>query len=119
MGLVYAEGKVQGPNGEETINFLVDSGAKYSLLPEKVWKKLGIRAVRSMQFVLADGTLIERSIGECYIKLSEGEAHTPVILGEGSDEPLLGVVTLEILGFVIHPFSREIRPMKLVLATLK
>jgi hypothetical protein len=36
---------------------------------------------------------IEREVSECHLALPLGEAHTPVILGEGDDEALLGVVT--------------------------
>jgi hypothetical protein len=45
-----------------------------------------------------------------------GEEHTPVILGERDDEALLGVVTLEILGFVLNPFNRTLQPARLLLA---
>jgi hypothetical protein len=38
-----------------------------------------------------------------------------VILGEDSDEALLGVVTLEILGLVFDPFKRTLHPMKMLL----
>jgi len=46
----------------------------------------------------------------------DSDGHTPVILGEPGDEALLGVVTLEILGFVLNPFSRTIQPARLLLA---
>jgi len=39
-----------------------------------------------------------------------------VILGEGDDEALLGAVTLESLGLVLHPFERSLRPMRMMLA---
>jgi hypothetical protein len=39
-----------------------------------------------------------------------------VILGEADDEALLGVVTLEILGFVLNPFNRTLQPARLLLA---
>ena len=43
MGIVYIEGKVTGPNGKkEIIQFLVDSGATYTLLPHDVWQKIGL-----------------------------------------------------------------------------
>jgi predicted aspartyl protease len=67
-------------------------------------------------FTLADGTMVERSVSECYIVLPQGAAHTPVILGEPGDEALLGVVTLEILGLVLNPFTRELQPMRMMLA---
>ena len=48
--------------------------------------------------------------------LPQGETHTPVILGEPDDEALLGVVTLEELGLLFHPFSRTLHPMRAMLA---
>jgi hypothetical protein len=39
-----------------------------------------------------------------------------VILGEPSDEALLGAVTLEILGLLLHPFKRTLEPMRMLLA---
>ena len=68
-----------------------------------------------MPFVLADGTTIERSISEVYVILPEGEAHTPVVLGEDGDQALSGVVTLEILGLVFNPFDRTLQPMRTLL----
>ena len=68
-----------------------------------------------MSFTLADGTPIDRSISEVYLKLAQGEAHTPVILGEENDQALLGVVTLEILGLVFNPFNRTLQPMRILL----
>ncbi len=41
-----------------------------------------------------------------------------VILGEGNDEALLGVLTLEALGLMLNPFNRELVPMKLMMARL-
>jgi predicted aspartyl protease len=117
MGLAYVTGTVTGPTGiARTLRFLVDSGAKYSVLPEEVWRALGLVPKRRMDFVLADGTVIERNISECHIELPQGDGHTPVILGEGEDEPLLGVVTLEMLGFILYPFDRTIRPARMMLA---
>ena len=57
---------------------------------------------------MADGTPVQRAISECRIHLPQGETATPVILGEPGDHALLGVVTLEELGLVLHPFSREL-----------
>ncbi|HEY3393762.1 MAG TPA: retroviral-like aspartic protease family protein [Lacipirellulaceae bacterium] len=115
MGITYVDGKVTGPSGHsEELRFLVDSGASYTLLPEPVWRALGLQPQRTMQFSLADGTLIKRNISECFIELPEGSSHTPVVLGEvGDDQPLLGVVTLENLGLVFDPFRRELRTMML------
>jgi predicted aspartyl protease len=114
MGITYIEGTVSGPAGTRTLTFLVDSGAMYSLLPHEVWQAIGIVPKRSVTLSLADGTHIERSVSECHIGLSVGEGHTPVILGEPGDEALLGVVTLEMLGLVFNPYTRALRPMRML-----
>jgi clan AA aspartic protease len=119
MGITYIEGKVRGPTGkEEKVRFLIDSGATYTLLPEKVWKAIELSPMREHVFTLADGRTITRKVSECYIILPYGEAHTPVILGEADDEALLGVVTLEILGLVFNPFKRRLEPMRMLLAII-
>ena len=62
--------------------------------------------------------MVERAVSETYVILPQGEAHTPVILGEEGDEALLGTVTLEILGLVLNPFDRTLNPMRMLLARL-
>lgn len=117
MGLTYVKGTVTGPSKKKAVaKFLVDSGAKYTLLPLSAWKAIGLRPKRRLTFTLADGTEIERDISECYIRLPQGEGHTPVILGERGDEALLGVITLEEMGLVLNPFQRSLEPARLMLA---
>ena len=116
MGVTYVEGQVRGLSGKQkNVRFLVDSGATYSLLPQAVWKAIGLKPKRKLSFTLVDGTTVERSVSEAFVIFPEGEAHTPVILGEENDEALLGVVTLEILGLVFNPFDRTLRPMRMLL----
>ena len=114
MGISYIQGTVRGPGGTDaTVRFLIDSGAIYSLLPEPVWQAIGLTPQREMDFSLADGTTIRRSVAECRLSVPQGEAHTPVVLGQPGDaEALLGVVTLEILGLVFDPFRRTLHPMR-------
>ena len=122
MEVTYVEGVVSGIDGMKTsVRFLVDGGATYSLLPSESWRAIGLEPKRTAVFTLADGTKLERRVSECFISLSgcegaEGEAHTPVLLGEPNDEALLGGVTLEILGLVLNPFTRKLQPMRMLLA---
>jgi clan AA aspartic protease len=117
MGITYVKIKVTG-NGRrsETVRFLVDSGAQYSLLPEEVWKRLKLTPQDTESFQMVDGTVVQRKMSECLIEYGGKKRHTPVILGEpGDDQPLLGVVTLEELGLILHPFNRQLLPMQLLL----
>ncbi len=115
--MTHVEGTIAGPGGQRaTVLFLVDSGATYTLLPHDIWQSIGLAATRAMTFSLADGTTVERRVSECHISLPQGQGHTPVILGEPGDEALLGTVTLEILGLVLNPFTRQLQPMRMMLA---
>ena len=117
MGITYVEGTVSGPTGKQaSAEFLVDSGAKYTLLPEPIWKATELSPKRRMTFTLTDGTHIERNVSEVHIALPQGERHTPVILGEPGDEALSGAVTLEELGLVLNPFQRSLQPARMMLA---
>jgi len=116
MGISYIKAKVKGKKKTGiTVKFLIDSGATYTLLPEKVWKELGLKPKREVKIILADGTEITRKVSECYIELPQGDGHTPVILGEKGDEAVLGVVTLEILGLIFNPLKRTLEPMRMLL----
>jgi clan AA aspartic protease len=117
MGITFVEGTVTGKKSKKaSVKFLIDSGAQYSLVPEKDWKAIGLKPKRTMTFSLADGTEVEREISECHISLPQGDGHTPVILGRPGDEALLGAVTLEELGLVLDPFNRTLRPIRAKLA---
>jgi predicted aspartyl protease len=116
MAITHVEAVVSGPSGKSQVaRLLVDSGATYSVLPEAVWRDLGLEAQRTLGFSLADGTPITRQVSECRFELEGVTAHSPVVLGGGADEAILGVVTLESLGLVFNPFDRSLKPMRMLL----
>ncbi len=98
------------------VNFLIDSGAVYSLVPSATLEALGIRPHRKVDFSLADGTQISRQVGDAYFELNGEGGAAPVIFGEDGDEPLLGATALESLGLVLNPFNRQLYPMRMLLA---
>ena len=113
LGLVYVAGIVKHRGKEVRVNFLVDSGATYTVLTERVWRELGLEPIGEMEFILVDGAIVRRRISEALLELpGYGERHTPVVLGESEDENLLGIVTLKIFGLILDPFKRELRPIR-------
>jgi predicted aspartyl protease len=118
MGMTHADLDVSRDGAAwETVRFLVDSGAAYSVLPHAVWQTLVLSATRSLDFVLADGTTVTRAVSHCLFRYQGILAPSPVVLGEPNDDALLGVVTLENLGLVLNPFERTLRPMRMRLAS--
>jgi len=100
----------------QNVEFLVNFGAVYSLVPGPILRKLGLRPYRTETFTLADGTKVKRKVGDAYFEINENRGPAPVIFGEKGDEPLLGFTTLESLGLVLDPFKRRLLPMRFLLA---
>jgi clan AA aspartic protease len=101
------------------VEFLVDSGAVYSLVPGKILDQLDIEPYREMSFSLADGTTIKRKISSAYFEFEGEGGPAPVVYGEEGDTPLLGATTLESIGLVLNPFTRTLHPMRMLMAKLK
>jgi predicted aspartyl protease len=104
------------------LDFLIDSGAVYSLVPRKILDELEIETYRTIDFSLADGTKITRRVASGYFEYTSGYFEyngeggpAPVMYGEPGDEPLLGVTALESLGLVLNPFTRELHPMRMLM----
>jgi len=98
------------------IKFMIDSGAVYSLVPSDFLKQLGIKPYKAVEFSLADGTTIKRKVGDAYFEYKGEGGAASVIFGEKGDEPMLGATTLESIGLVLNPFTRELYPMRMLLA---
>lgn len=119
MGITFVRGTIANPADRsrvESIEFLVDTGAAYSVVPGRILRKLGIAPERVEEFTLADGSHARRRIGSAIFDFHGKRGAAPVIFGEKDDATLLGTVTLEALGIMIDPFKREIRPLPLLLA---
>lgn len=118
MGLTHVDAIIANPsNPRKTakLSFLVDSGAVYSVVPKVVLRRLGIKPHSRRTFTLADGTQITRQVGDVVFKFDGKQGASPVIFGEKGDSTLLGIVSLEALGFILDPIRRELRPLPMVL----
>lgn len=61
--LVVEVGNPASPEVGEKVEFLIDSGAIYSVVPTAILDKLGIQPLAQQEFRLADGTKIVRRKG--------------------------------------------------------
>lgn len=122
MGLTNLKLTVANPKDESrhsTIEFLVDSGAIYSVLDEQILKKLGVEPRSEEEFILADGTVIKRKKGGLVYKYKDEISYAPVIFGKKGDTNLLGATTLESLGFSLDPFRRQLFKLPMILGGLR
>jgi len=119
MGLTVLEvevGNPANPDVTQKVEFLVDSGAVYSVVPRGILERLGIRSLATQQFRLADGSKVERQKGVAVFRLQDAVGGADVIFGEEGDSILLGALTLEALGLVLDPLRRELKPLPMILA---
>ncbi|MEW6417455.1 MAG: aspartyl protease family protein [Nitrospirota bacterium] len=119
MGLTFLEvevGNPANPEVTEKLDFLIDSGAIYSVVPTPVLERLGIKPLSEQEFRLANGTKIVRKKGGALFKYGERIGVADVIFGEEGDSMLLGAFTLEALGLALDPLRRELKPLPMILA---
>ena len=107
------------PEEFRTERFLIDSGAAYSVVQRRVLEDLGIQPHSRRTFTLSNGDQIERPVGDALFRYKEHRGAALVVFGEPGDSSLLGVVTLEALGYVLDPLKRELRPSPMLLAATR
>lgn len=118
MGITKVNLKIANLKDEKKTvegEFMVDSGAFYTVLPKNMVDKLGLKPTIKREFGLADGTTIKRELSSAYITFNNDKIASPVILGKAGDSPLMGALTLEAFGLILDPFKRKLHPAKLML----
>jgi clan AA aspartic protease len=118
MGLTDVRVRVGNPadnSKSAELEFLVDSGAVYTVAPAEILSNLGIAPHSRREFILANGDVVHREIGTATFEYRGTRGDSLVIFGEPGDSSLLGATTLEGFGFVLDPFRRELRPLPMLL----
>lgn len=121
MGAVYLDvliKRLPQDTQSEVLEFLIDSGAVYSVAPAGVLTKLGIAPHRRVTLTLADGSKRTREVGGAYFEHQGVGGVAPVLFGQAGDLNLLGVTTLEAMGLMIDPLTRDLRPLPAILARM-
>lgn len=91
-------------------NVLVDTGIEFTWIPTSVLEQLGVVRERTQRFIVADGRVLERSIGIAIVH-AEGTL-TPdwVVFAQPGDMTLLGAHSLEGLNLRVDLAARRLVP---------
>jgi len=117
VAITFLKVKVINPEHPKKVKecqFLVDSGVVYSVVPKNILKSLGIKPTSFEEFILANGEIIRRPIGNAYFEYQGKVRAAPVVFGD-KGVFLLGATTIEAFGLVLDPIRRELRPLPMVL----
>ena len=121
VGITFARVNVSNPRRADVetleVEFLIDTGTIYSAMPTGLLETLGIARLGRHEFTLADGTHHAYDVGEAFFELDTRRGTSRVVFAPEGVTPLLGAVTLESLGLMVNPVTRELMPMRLFLAT--
>ena len=117
MAITHIEARVINPvdpDRAETFQFLVDSGAVYTVMPERDLRSLGIEPTSTEVFILANGERLEKPVGNAYFEFQGKLRAAPVVFGD-DDIYLLGATTLEALGLILDPIHRQLKPLPMTM----
>ncbi|MEA3356977.1 MAG: hypothetical protein U9Q67_00895 [Patescibacteria group bacterium] len=117
MGLTFITTKIinpQKPAKTFSRKFLVDSGIRYSVVDQKILKKIGVKSTKTLQFTLPNGETMNKKVGELIFQMKKDRATSPVIFGNDGIFTL-GSVTLETFGFIVDPINRQLRRLPMLI----
>ena len=88
---------------------LVDTGSEYTWITGSTLEKIGIaREKKDLEFVMANGQRITRSVGFAIIKFDKYFTVDEVVFAEKGDLLLLGARTLEGLSLAVDPRQKKL-----------
>ena len=120
MGLTTLKVRLSNPCNRRLAveeELLVDSGAIYAVVPASVLRRIGVRPRGEETFTLIDGTHVTREVGTVFFEIDGREGASKVIFGRRGDARVIGAVALEELGLMLDPLKRQLRPLRLMLAS--
>jgi predicted aspartyl protease len=88
---------------------LVDTGSEYTWVPATLLEKIGVeREKKDVEFVMANGARITRSVGFAILFVEKTLTIDEVVFAEKGDLILLGARTLEGLNLAVDPRRKRL-----------
>jgi len=88
---------------------LVDTGSEFTWLPEAALERIGVvREKKDLSLMMANGSIITRSIGFAIIRVEKYFTIDEVVFAEKGDLILLGARTLEGLNLVVDSARKRL-----------
>lgn len=107
-GGARVENLVDRSKGASLPTLLVDTGSGYTWVPEPIVEKLGIaREKKDLEFVMANGQKITRSVGFAIVRVDKSFTVDEVVFAEKGDLLLLGARSLEGLSLMVDSRQKK------------
>lgn len=112
MSIFHYPLEITGPSMDEfqEVMALVDTGATFTQVPAMLLRELGVQPTETARYRLANGSTIQRAIGETQVRIEGQAVNTVVVFGEDNADALLGVYTLERALLAVDPAGQRLIP---------
>ena len=94
----------------QSMDAIVDTGATFTVIPARILSELGVVPNRKVRFRLADGSQLDRDVGETTVRVLDYQAIRMVAFGSNDAPALLGSDTLEGLLLTVDPVRERLVP---------
>jgi predicted aspartyl protease len=81
-------------------------------VPRELLERLGVQPVDREPFELADGRVIERDVGQTWVRVDGRSRITQVGFGEPGDATVLGASTVEAVSLAADPVNQRLIPVR-------
>ena len=113
MGTFHTGCRIENPVARDRsarlAKVLVDTGSEYTWVPEPTLEKIGIaREKKDLEFIMANGKTVTRSVGFAIIRLDKYFTIDEVVFAQPGDLSLLGARTLEGLNLTVDPRRKKL-----------
>ncbi|MCP8309428.1 MAG: retroviral-like aspartic protease family protein [archaeon] len=117
MGHVYADAEIvnpEKPTRRVKTKALIDTGATYTVISERISKELGLK-MRGKKVVKTAKGPATLSVSYAEILIGKRSGVSTVLVSDELDQPLIGVVTLEIVGLTVDPTTGQLKEVEALL----
>jgi len=112
MGLFYVGCRVVNTRNSKSAivpKMMVDTGAEATWIDSAILAKIGIEPrKKDLQFQMANGSIITRSVGYAVLKVSDSETVDEVVFAQEGDLQLLGARALEGLNLKVDSRRKKL-----------
>jgi clan AA aspartic protease len=112
MGIVMVTARIGASAGlVREVEFLVDRGAFYTVIPPGLLDDLGIEVRHRERVVTTDNRMLAIDLGSAHVEIEDRSA--AILVGRMDvPAPLLGVSALEAFGFKVNPVDGTLEPAR-------
>jgi predicted aspartyl protease len=122
MGITFTKATISNPRqprrGAIELEFLIDTGAIFSVLPGPIARKLALAKLDREEFTLADGSRRAYDVGEAFFELGDRRGTSKVVFGPANNA-IAWNFDLGESRMMVNPVTREISPMRLFLTSYR